>query len=86
MPKDVVLILFGGSGSEVEVCKVLNRRYISAEIDETYYRMISDRLNKGKIEEKYRLRLRKYEISNIRTQLTLVKEQEPSPLVSKPGG
>ncbi|MBM3324078.1 MAG: site-specific DNA-methyltransferase [Calditrichaeota bacterium] len=74
MPKDVVLILFGGSGSEVEVCKILDRRYISAEIDVKYYKMILDRLSEGRIEEKYRLRLRKYDIKNARTQLTLVDE------------
>ncbi|MCD6385547.1 site-specific DNA-methyltransferase, partial [Candidatus Sumerlaeota bacterium] len=45
MPGDIVLILFGGSGSEIEICKVLNRKYISAEIDEKYYEMILDRLS-----------------------------------------
>lgn len=74
-PGDVVLILFGGSGSEIEICKVLNREYISAEIDEKYYKMILDRLNKGRIEEKYKLRLKKYEIKNIERQLTFLEEQ-----------
>jgi DNA modification methylase len=55
MPNDIVLVLFGGSGSELEVCKLLNRNYISAEIDEKYYQMILNRLNTGKIDEKYRL-------------------------------
>jgi DNA modification methylase len=73
-PGDSVLVLFGGSGSEIEICKVLKRRYISAEIDEKYYKMIIDRLNKGKIEEKYRLNLRKYEINNIQTQLTFLEK------------
>ncbi len=76
MPKDVVLVLFGGSGSELEICKVLDRQYISAEIDEKYYKMILDRLNKGVIEEKYRLNLNKYEIKNIQTQLTLLEKQK----------
>jgi len=53
MPKNIVLVLFGGSDSEIEICKVLDRQYISAEIDETYYKMILDRLSKGKIEKKY---------------------------------
>lgn len=74
MPKDNVLILFGGSGSEIEICKELNRQYISAEVDEKYYRMILDRLNNGKIEEKYRLKLSRYEIKNVPTQLTLIEE------------
>lgn len=76
MPKDIVLVLFGGSGSEIEICKVLNRQYISAEVDEKYYKMITDRLNKGKIEEKYRLNIRKYEIKNLQTQLTFLEEQK----------
>lgn len=74
MPKDNVLILFGGSGSEIEICKELNRQYISAELDEKYYRMILDRLNNGKIEEKYRLKLSRYEIKNAPTQLTLIEK------------
>jgi DNA modification methylase len=75
VPGDVVLILFGGSGSEIEVCKVLKRQYISAEIDEKYYQMILDRLNKGRIEERYRLRLKKYEAKNIATQLAFLEER-----------
>ena len=75
MPGDVVLILFGGSGSEIEVCKVLNRQYISAEVDEKYYKMILDRLNTGRIEEKYKLRLKRYERRNIEAQLSLLEER-----------
>jgi SOS regulatory protein LexA len=59
MPNDTVLILFGGSGSELEVCKLLGRQYISAEIDPKYYEIITDRLKNGYIREKYKLRLRK---------------------------
>jgi DNA modification methylase len=55
MPGDSVLVLFGGSGSEIEICKNLDRRYISAEIDPKYHQMILDRLSKGKIDEKYKL-------------------------------
>lgn len=76
VPKDVVLILFGGSGSELEICRVLNRQYISAEIDKKYHKMIIDRLKKGKIEEKYKLDMKKYEIENIQTQLTLLEKQK----------
>ncbi len=76
IPGDVVLILFGGSGSEIEVCKVLNRQYISAEVDEKYYQMILDRLSKGQIEEKYKLRLKRYERKNIEAQLLLLEEGE----------
>jgi DNA modification methylase len=75
LPNDIVLVLFGGSGSEIEICKVLNRQYISAEIDKKYYEMILDRLNKGRIEEKYKLRLEKYEFKNIDEQLTFLEEQ-----------
>ena len=58
-PKDVVLILFGGSGAEVELCKNLNRQFISSEIDEKYHKMIIDRIKSGEIKEKYRLKSRK---------------------------
>jgi len=75
MAGDVVLILFGGSGSEIEVCKVLNRQYVSAEVDEKYYQMILDRLNKGRIEEIYKLRLKRYERRNIEAQLLLLEER-----------
>jgi len=75
MPSDVVLVLFGGSGSEIEVCKILNRQYISAEIDERYYKMILDRLSRGRIEERYRLRAQRYEAKNIEAQLTLLEER-----------
>jgi DNA modification methylase len=54
---DIVLVLFGGSGSEIEVCKHLQRKYISAELDENYYNMILSRLKNGKIEDKYKLQL-----------------------------
>jgi len=75
MPSDIVLVLFGGSGSEIEVCKILNRRYISAEIDNKYYNMIIDRLNKGRIEEKYKLRSNHYERRNVEAQLSLLEEK-----------
>jgi len=75
LPNDIVLILFGGSGSEIEVCKILNRQYISAEIDEKYYNMILDRLSKGRIEEKYKLRSTRYEKKNLEAQLSLLEEK-----------
>jgi DNA modification methylase len=75
MPGDIVLVLFGGSGSEIEICKILKRQYISAEIDEKYYKMILDRLSKGKIDERYKRRSKKYETKNIASQLTLLEEQ-----------
>ena len=56
---DIVLILFGGSGSELEICKHLKRRYISAELSKQYFNMILSRLKNGFIEEKYKLQLGK---------------------------
>ena len=44
MENDTVLILFGGSGSEIEVCLQLKRNYISAEIDRKYYDLIMERI------------------------------------------
>jgi len=53
---DDVFILFGGSGSEIVLCKNLKRNFISCEIHSDYYQMILDRLeNSGKIREEYRL-------------------------------
>ena len=85
LPGDIVLILFGGSGSEVEVCKILKRHYISAEIDEKYHKMILDRLKEGKIEAKYKLRLRKYEKRNIKAQLILLEQQQEYLASEAPG-
>jgi len=74
MPKDIVLILFGGSGSEIEMCKFLDRKYISAEIDKKYYEIIIDRLKKGKIDEKYRLKMKRNGIRNNELQLTFLED------------
>jgi len=74
MPKDIVLILFGGSGSEIEVCKLLGRQYISAEIDEKYYEIILDRLKKGRIDQKYRLKLKKETLGIKSPQLTFLDD------------
>ncbi len=52
---DVVLVLFGGSGSEIEVARRLGRHFISAEIDPKYHQMILDRLETGSIAPRYRL-------------------------------
>ncbi len=53
---DVVMILFGGSGSEIIECKKLGRHFISAEIDKKYYDLIEDRLEHGgDVPAKYRL-------------------------------
>jgi len=53
---DDCFILFGGSGSELILCKELNRNYISCEIHPEYYKMIKDRLlGGGNIKDEYRL-------------------------------
>lgn len=57
-PGDLVQILFGGSGSEIMLCRELGRRFVSSEIHKPYYDMIVDRLNNdGKISMVYRLPL-----------------------------
>ena len=58
-PGDTVLVLFGGSGSELEVCKENKRKYIAAELHEKYYDLIVKRLKTGKIPEEYRHHTRK---------------------------
>lgn len=53
---DDVFILFGGSGSELTLCKKLKRHFVSCEIHQEYYSMILDRLNNGgQIKDKYKL-------------------------------
>lgn len=53
---DDVFILFGGSGSEIILCKNIKRNFISCEIHSDYYQMILNRLNNnGKIKDEYRL-------------------------------
>lgn len=61
MEGDTALILFGGSGSEICLCKQLKRNFISAEMDAKYHRMITDRIEKGFIDKEYRLKLRQYD-------------------------
>jgi len=41
---DLVLVHFGGSGSELLVCHRLGRRFLSAEIDPDYHARIQERL------------------------------------------
>lgn len=40
---DRVMVLFGGSGSEIGVCKRENRTFTSCEIHPSYYALINDR-------------------------------------------
>ncbi|HPQ07720.1 MAG TPA: site-specific DNA-methyltransferase [Bacteroidia bacterium] len=58
---DDVFILFGGSGSEIILCKNLKRNFISCEIHPDYYKMIIDRLNtNGEIKPDYKLKFLQY--------------------------
>ena len=53
--KDDVFVLFGGSGSELVLCRQLKRNFISCELHPKYYHMIQDRLkNGGTIKTEYR--------------------------------
>jgi len=44
-PGDTVLILFAGSGSEINVCRKLDRHFISAELNEEYCIFIQKQLD-----------------------------------------
>jgi site-specific DNA-methyltransferase (adenine-specific) len=71
---DAVMILFGGSGSEIVACQNLKRNFISCELHPDYYAMILDRLQSGgNIHNKYRLEFRKKtaETENQQPTLTL---------------
>ncbi len=74
-PGDVVLIHFGGSGSEIDVCRQLKRHFVSAEIDEKYYQMIMDRLRTGGIDERYKLHLGQKQTTRDR-QMPLIDDAE----------
>ncbi len=54
---DIALVLFGGSGSEIEVTRRLGRHFISAEIDPEYHRLIMERLKKGTVPADFKLRV-----------------------------
>ena len=54
-PKDTVFVLFGGSGAEIDVCKKMNRNFISAEIDKKYCDVINKRLETGEIATEHKL-------------------------------
>ncbi len=59
MPGDSVFILFGGSGSEILLCKELKRNFISCELHKEYYDMIIDRIkNNGFIRDVYKLKMK----------------------------
>lgn len=67
---DTVLILFGGSGSEIVLAQQMKRNFVSCEIHPEYYAMILDRLqNAGRIRSEYRLITR-----------TKMEEQDSQPL------
>jgi len=54
-PHDTVLVLFGGSGAEIDVCRKLNRKFISAELDKKYCALINARLANGFIPTEHKL-------------------------------
>lgn len=69
---DLVFIHFGGSGNEIFLTKKLKRNFISAEIDEIYYKMIQERLKlNGEIPLKYKLQNNGKDINIKNVQLKL---------------
>ena len=52
---DSVFVLFGGSGSEINLCRTLKRHFVSCELHLKYFQMILDRLqNDGNIKQEYK--------------------------------
>ena len=74
-PGDIVLVLFGGSGSEIEVTRRLDRHFISAEIDPEYHRLIMERLEKGSVPADFKLEFSRRQTTNPH-QLTLLETPE----------
>lgn len=57
---DDVLVLFGGSGSELILCQKMNRNFTSCETHPDYYKMIVERLsNNGEIKNEHKLKTNK---------------------------
>lgn len=52
---DSVFVLFGGSGSEVEKVKELERIYLTCEVHPDYCSIIMERLKNGTIKQEHRL-------------------------------
>ncbi len=70
-----IFILFGGSGSELVLCKQLERNFISCEIHPEYYQMILDRLShNGVIRPEYRLQYRQAVSEKSSPQLRLLEK------------
>ena len=55
LENDNVLILFGGSGSEVDICLKKGRNFFTAEIHPKYIKLIEERIKNGEIPDDYRL-------------------------------
>ncbi|MCY4042247.1 MAG: site-specific DNA-methyltransferase [Candidatus Dadabacteria bacterium] len=78
---DDVFILFGGSGSEIIMTKTLKRNFLSCEINEEYYEMILERIEKnGTIDIKYRQEF----IRNKRQDLILTRQSHQQKLMETP--
>jgi site-specific DNA-methyltransferase (adenine-specific) len=69
---DHVMVLFGGSGSELLLCNQLKRKFTSCELHPEYYKMILDRLaNNGYIREEYRIGTKVTELADDNRQRKL---------------
>jgi len=74
-PQDDCFILFGGSGSELALCKRLERNFISCEIHPDYYKMIVEHLeNQGEIKDEYRLPFIQKKKNTTAVQLKLIND------------
>lgn len=62
---DTVLIHFGGSGAEIDVCRRNRRKFIAAELDTEYFNLINDRITKGFIDVKYKLDMKKETVNEL---------------------
>lgn len=56
---DSIFVLFGGSGSEIEVAKNLGRDFISCELHPDYFEIIQERLTQGEISEGHKIHNRR---------------------------
>lgn len=49
-PGDIVVVLFAGSGSEIEVCRKLGRSFLTADLNDNYCEHINNMLDQNMLE------------------------------------
>lgn len=76
IPGDDVFVLFGGSGSELVLCRELQRNFISCELLDDYYKMICERLaSNGEIKNTHKLKYTQSTHSQPQAELSVAEKR-----------